>query len=69
MFNFLFMDEYKNRVVDNYKGDGFTVDTASVNDGNHPYETGIEHTEYNDGAWIIVEAYDTKEDAQIGHDK
>ncbi len=46
-----------------------TVDTCSVSDGHHPYETGIEHPEYNGGLFIIVEAYDTIEDAQKGHDK
>ena len=70
MFDF-FMDafNYDQRVVDRYEEGEVVVDTASVSDGSQPYETGICHPEYNDGDWVIVEAYDTKEEAQEGHIK
>jgi hypothetical protein len=45
------------------------VDTARVSDGEKPYETAFQHPEYNDGKMIIVEAYDTKEKAQTGHER
>lgn len=70
MFDFFLMaDNYEDRVVANFTDGVLTVDTTYVNDGAHPYETGIEHPQYNEGDWVIVEAYDTKEDAQAGHDK
>jgi hypothetical protein len=55
--------------VDTYDTDGLYVDTAAVSDGDHPYETAVAHPDYNDGEMIIVEAYDTKKEAQVGHVK
>ena len=43
------------------------VSTVRVGDGAHPYETAVEHPDYNNGSMVIVEAYDTMEDATIGH--
>jgi hypothetical protein len=45
------------------------VSTAFVSDGIKPYETAIQHPLYNGGDWIIVDSYDTKEEASEGHDK
>ncbi len=70
MFDFFsMMGTHEARKVDNTVIKNCTVDTCSVNDGSQPFETGIQHPEYHDGKWVIVEAYDTKEDAQKGHDK
>jgi hypothetical protein len=71
MFNFLDMrDNYDSRKVDNTVLDGSTtIDTCYVNDGSKPYETGISSPKYNHGMWVIVENYNTKEDAQKGHNK
>lgn len=55
--------------VDRYEKSDFVIDTAPVWDGKQPYETAIQHPEYNNGKWIAVEAYNTKEEAQEGHDK
>ena len=63
------IDNYDDRKVDRYEQNGLIVDTCSVNDGDHPYETAVSHPKYNSGEWVIVEAYDTKEEAQAGHDK
>lgn len=63
------MDNYKERVVDSYKENDLFVDTAAVSDSTKPFETAIAHPKYNDGKIVIVELYDTKEDAQVGHDK
>lgn len=69
MFNFLLdAGNYESRAVARFEKDNMIIDTASVSDGEHPYETGVCHPEYNDGKWVIVEAYDTKQDAQRGHD-
>jgi len=70
MFNFLSMaNDYSDRAVDRYEADGMIIDTAYVTDGDKSYETGICHPEYNKGNWVIVEAYDTKDEAKEGHSK
>lgn len=70
IFDFLFdIGNYEERKVARYEDEHLIVDTAAVSDGEKPYETGIEHPEYNMGKWIIVEAYGTKEEAQSGHNK
>lgn len=59
---------YDERCVNNYD-DGVTkVDTARVTDGQKPFETAVSHKDYNNGQWIIVEAYDTVDEAKIGHE-
>ena len=62
------MGTYAERKVARFESDGLVVDTAAVPDSEHPYETAVLHPEYNMGKWVVVEGYDTKEDAQIGHD-
>lgn len=59
---------YEDRKVARYECDEFTVDTCEVTDSEEPYETGIEHHDYHDG-WVIVEMYDTKEEAKEGHER
>jgi hypothetical protein len=56
-------------IVDDYEQGDLVVDTVAVNDATEPYETGIRHPKYNNGKWVIVETYNTKELAQVGHDK
>lgn len=62
---------YKERCVDLFESEDGTcrVSTALVTDGDRPYETAFQHPAYNDGHMVIVESYDTKEDAQEGHNK
>lgn len=62
-------DTYKARAVDNYTKGKLFIDTALVTDSEQDYETAVEHPKYDDGDMIIVEMYDTKEEAQAGHDK
>jgi hypothetical protein len=70
LFDFLKdIDNYKDRAVARYEGKDFTIDTARVSDGVRPIETAVRHPEYNDGLWIIVDAYDNVDDAQTGHDR
>lgn len=71
MFGFFSMAyDYDQRRVDHTDlGDGFWVDTAAVNDASQPYETAVEHPEYNDGKMVIVEMYDSIEEAQEGHNR
>ena len=70
MFNVIGMiGNYPQRLVDVTKVKSAVVDTVSVTDGSHPYETAVSHPEYNDDRWIVVEAYDTREEAQEGHNK
>lgn len=70
MFNFIdMMGNYDSRKIDRYEEDGLKISTAEVTDGNQPYETAVSHILYNDGEWVIVEDYETREEAQEGHDK
>ena len=43
------------------------LSTCRVSDGLKEYETALEHPKYNSGKLIIVESYDTKEEAMEGH--
>lgn len=45
------------------------LSTALVTDGVKPFESAMAHPSYNGGQIIILEAYDTKEQAQAGHEK
>jgi hypothetical protein len=69
IFSFLGdFDNYDERAVARDEiSDGLMIDTCSVSDGSQPYETAVMHPEYNDGKWVIVEAYDTKKAAKEGH--
>jgi len=71
---FGFLDEmmnntYEQRKIARYEKDGIFVDTCAVGDSEQPYETAIEHPKYNNGVMIIVQMYDTKEQAKKGHNK
>jgi len=69
MFEYFDMaSNYEDRKIDRYDGNGFTVDTAWVNDTQPPYETAVKHDKFG-GKWIPVQHYETKELAQIGHDE
>jgi len=70
MFNFFSMaDNYEDRKIDNTIINETEIDTVAVYDSEQPFETGIKSSLYNDNQWIIVEMYDTKEEAIIGHKK
>ncbi len=70
MFDFISMiGNYDERLVDRLEDGDLIISTVFVTDGTHPYETGIAHPEYNDGKFVIVEAYDDKVLAQKGHDQ
>lgn len=59
---------YEDRKLDRYEKDGVIVDTCLVTDGDKPYETAVLHPQYH-GHFIVVEDYDTTEQAKIGHAK
>jgi len=63
------IDNYEGRAVATYKEDGLFVDTCAVSDSDKPFETAVSHPDYNSGKLVVVELYDTKEQAQVGHDK
>ena len=69
LFDFLDMAPYIERKVDRYEAKDLIVDTCQVTDADKNYETGISHREYNESKWIIVELYNTSEEAQKGHKK
>lgn len=63
------MGNYEDRKVGKYKTDDVTISTCYVSDGVKSYETAVQHDSYNNGNWIIVENYDTKEEAADGHER
>jgi hypothetical protein len=73
MFEFIFptpipIDRYE--LPDIFGKMILVIDTCGgMTDSDHFYETGISHISYNNGDWIIVEGYDTEEDARNGHNK
>lgn len=73
MFDFLYMQPEplaRFELPDVFGRQGLIIDTAGgMSDSLHPYETAVGHPEYNNGEWVIVEAYDTEEDARNGHEK
>lgn len=46
--------------------EGF-VSTCFVSDGKQPFETAISHKEWDNGKLVIVQAYDTMEEAALAH--
>ena len=70
MFGFMNMQgTYEARKVDRYEKDDLFVDTCLVTGSDKPYETAVAHPKYNGGKMVIVELYDTKAQAQEGHDR
>ena len=68
MFKFEEMqNNYEERKVERFEEGDLVIDTAAVNDSNYPYETAIKHPFYNEGKWVIVQTYNSKEEAIIGH--
>lgn len=59
-------ETYKERLVAvDHVGEA-VVDTVAVTDGVQPYETAVVHPLYNNGGWVVVEAYPTKAAAKKG---
>ena len=70
MFGFLsMMGNYEERKVERFEAEDLIIDTAAVTDSTKPFETAIKSPLYNDNKWVIVELYDTKEEAIAGHKK
>ncbi len=72
MFGFLDMlGNYPQRRVERYEAQTeagrILISTAFVTDGAKPYETAVGHPDYNDGKYVIVQAYDTVEEARTQH--
>lgn len=60
---------YEERLIGNDKVNGFEVDTVRVTDTGYYAETAIRHPELDDGYWIIVQEYETHEQAEKGHER
>jgi len=77
MFEFLMdVGNYEGRKVAKTEFEWGYISTCRVSDGSQPYETAIKSNEYaspddpdNKDNMIIVEAYDSEENAQTGHNK
>ena len=60
---------YEDRKVALHEDEELAISTALVIGCEKPYETAVGHPDYNGGEWVIVEKYNTKEQAQRGHDR
>lgn len=72
LFDFFDMaDNYDNRKIARFedKKKGIVISTCEVTDSDQLYETAVCHPEFRDGDLIVVEMYDTKEEAFKGHIK
>lgn len=70
MFKFLTdFGTYEDRKVARFESQDLLVSTAAVSDSEYPFETAVSHREYDGGSWIVVENYDSREEAQEGHKK
>lgn len=71
MFQNMFgmIGNYEARKVGRDEFDWGFVSTCLVTDGAHLYETAVKHTDYRDDDMVIVEAYDTRAEAEAGHTK
>ena len=70
MFDFMGnMEPYEDRLVNRSDFDWGFISTVAVSDGRKPFETAIQHIDFNDGDMVIVACYDTKKQAEKGHDK
>ena len=76
MFNEMFgfdpidmLNTLEDRKIAQDKNTDCIIDTCAIPDSSKPYETAISHRYFNNCEWIVVELYDTKEDAIIGHVK
>jgi hypothetical protein len=45
------------------------ISTARVTDGEFDYETAVKHKDYNNDEMVVVESYETKQQALNGHAK
>ena len=62
------LGNYEQRKVARYEEGELVIDTCSVTDGNKPYETAVAHPQYDNREFIIVDAYDTREESLAGHE-
>jgi hypothetical protein len=58
---------YEQRKVARNEFDWGFISTAQVTDGSKPYETAVKHDKFNKGNMVIVESYNTKQEALEGH--
>jgi len=65
MMNFY---ETKGKNPLNFKSKNFIVDTCFTPDTGC-WETGISSANFNECEWIIVDEYESKKEAEIGHEK
>lgn len=62
------MGNYDRRMIARLEHEDVVLSTAYVDDSLKPIETAIKHPDYHD-AFVVVEVYDTEEEARKGHKK
>lgn len=70
LFDFLKMaGNYEERKVARYQEGNLTVSTCRVCDSKFAFETVVAHSAYKEGNFIVVENYNTVEEAEGGHER
>ena len=60
---------YEERKVANDKRERFILDTARVTDRPWTYETAVQHKDFNNNDWIILDGTNDLEEAKEVHQK
>ena len=60
---------YEERAVARDEKEDFTLDTVLVTDRLWTYETAVQHKDFNDNDWIILDGCNDKEEALVIHNK
>lgn len=70
LYGIVTMDgNYEERKVANDKRERFTLDTALVTDRPWTYETAVQHEDFNDNDWIILDGTNDLDEAKEIHQK
>jgi hypothetical protein len=62
-------DNYEERKLYNYLDSNMCIDTAIITDKKLKYETALQHDNFREGEWIILEATDKIEESEKIHNK
>ena len=60
---------FEERCVDRYEDGDLLISTVTTRDRGQLFETAVRHPQYCNNEWVIVQEYNTKEEAQVGHDE
>jgi len=69
MFGMEMIDNYDSRKIGRFEEGNVFVSTVRVTDSLEPFETAVRHPKYNNNMLVIVEMYESAEEATAGHER